>query len=371
MTFLLSIIPTIIVLGILIIIHEFGHFMACRLTGVEVEKFSIGFGPEILHWQGKKTRYVVSLFPLGGFVKPAGESISEVEDKGPNPGDYLAAPLAARIFIVCAGVIMNYLLAFVIFSAMFMIGRPVPGTTIGDFVEGYPAAASGLLKGDRIVSVMDKEVSTWADMTDALQAAPEGPIQLRVERTSGETANELLPIAVTPVSEDVPDVLGDKVKLRRLGIIPHPEARYFQKYGFIEAVKNGFTTTVTMTVMTHKAIFYMIMGKLSVKAISGPVGIISMTGTAAQLGLPYLLQLTGTLSISLAVVNLLPIPALDGGHLLFLLIEAIRRKKVSLQVQERVTQIGFTLLLMLMVFLVYNDLVNIDAFGKLKRLFGA
>src|SRR5687768_17402687 len=115
MHFLMSIIPAALVLGVLIIIHEFGHFIACRLTGVKVEKFSIGFGPEVLHWQGKETRYSISLLPLGGFVKPAGESISEVENAEPKPGDYLAAPLLSRIFIVVAGVIMNYLLAFVIF----------------------------------------------------------------------------------------------------------------------------------------------------------------------------------------------------------------------------------------------------------------
>lgn len=371
MNFLFSLIPTILVLGVLIMIHELGHFIACRLTGVGVEKFSIGFGPEIFHWQGKKTRYAISLFPLGGYVKPSGESVSEVDSEGPKPGDYLAAPLFARIFIVCAGVLMNYILAFVIFSFMFSMGRPVPGTTIGDFVDGYPAAQSGLQKGDRITSIGGMEVSTWQEMTEALQAVDGGPIILTVERRAADQAAVPLPITVTPLSEEVPNVFGEKTTVRRLGIVPHPEATEFEQFGAVEAVKRGFQTTVELTVMTHKAIFYLIMGKLSMNSISGPVGIISMAGSAAQLGLPYLLQLTATLSISLAVINLLPIPALDGGHLLFLLIEGIRRKRVSLQVQERVTQIGFTLLLALMVFLIYNDLVNIDAVGKVKRMFGS
>ena len=124
-----------------------------------------------------------------------------------------------------------------------------------------------------------------------------------------------------------------------------------------------------MTAMTHKAIFYLIMGKLSIKTMSGPIGIISMTGDAARLGLPYVLQLAATLSISLAVINLLPIPALDGGHLLFLLIEGIRKKRVSLELQEKVTQVGFMLLLALMGFIIYNDLVNMDVFDKVKQLF--
>src|SRR3990167_8198153 len=137
MAFLNSLLPAAVVLGLLIIIHEFGHFLACRLTGVKVEKFSIGFGPEILHWQGRETRFSLSLLPLGGYVKPAGETVGELVDQEPKKGDYLAAPLLSRMVIVVAGVVMNYFLAFVLFSAIFFIGRPVPGTVVGCFIEGY------------------------------------------------------------------------------------------------------------------------------------------------------------------------------------------------------------------------------------------
>jgi regulator of sigma E protease len=366
MHFLLSVIPAAIVLGILIIIHEFGHFLACRMTGVKVEKFSIGFGPEILAWQGKETRYTVSLLPLGGFVKPAGESVSEVEETGAKPGDYLAAPLGARIFIVIAGVLMNYILAFVLFTAIFMMGRPVPGTQIGGFVEGFPAAASGLQKGDRIVSLNEQPVATWKELTDAINAAPSGAVlNLQVDREGQPAA-----VQVTPKEEEVKDLFGKAQTLKLLGIRPDPQGFKFEKYAFGPALKAAWDTEVFMTVTTHKAIFYLLMGKMSLKTISGPIGIITMTGDAAQMGLPYVLQLTASLSISLAVINLLPIPALDGGHLLFLLIEAIQRKRVSLQVQEKATQVGFFLLMTLMVFILYNDLANVDAFGKIKGIFG-
>jgi regulator of sigma E protease len=364
MTFMLSIIPTLIVLGVLITIHEFGHFVACRMSGVDVEKFSIGFGPEILRVKRGTTWYVLSLFPLGGYVKPAGESFSELPDSGPKPGDYLAAALPKRIFIVCAGVLMNYLLAFVLFGVIFMMGRPVPGTTIGGFVEGYPAEASGLAKGDKIIAVNGEPVATWTQMTGAFEKAAEPGITLLVLREGAEET-----FSIEPKQETVPDIFGKPVTVKRIGITPHPEANKFERYGFFEAYANSAKTTWYLTAMTHKSIFYLMMGKISVKAISGPVGIISMTGDAAKLGLPYVLQLTATLSISLAVINLLPIPALDGGHLLFLLIEGIRRKKVSLAVQERVTQVGFALLLALMVFLIYNDLANIDAWDKLRGIF--
>lgn len=369
MTFLLSIIPTLIVLGVLILIHELGHFIACRLTRVRVEKFSIGFGPEVLHWQGKETRYSISLFPLGGFVKPAGESVSELEEEAAKPGDYLAAPLWARIVIVVAGVVMNYLLAVVLFSAIFMMGRPVPGTTVGGFVEGYPAAQSGMTVGDRIVQINGTPVTTWTELTDLLQSTSNEQVSLVIEHTQADGRIQERPVVISPKVEEVKDLFGQTLTMKRLGITPSPEASEYERYGFLPAIQKGFETTIFLTTTTYKAIYYLILGKLSLKTMAGPIGIISMTGSAAKLGLPYLLQLTATLSVSLAVINLLPIPALDGGHLLFLLIEGIRRKRVSLQMQERLTQVGFFLLMFLMVFVIYNDLANLHAFDKLRDWF--
>ncbi len=364
MSFLASVLPALIVLGVLIIIHELGHFIACRISGVKVEKFSIGFGPEIFSIKHKETQYVLSLLPLGGFVKPAGESISETDASGPKKGDYLAAPLISKIAIVVAGVVMNYLLAFVLFTWIFMAGRPIPGTTIASFVDGYPAAASGLQKGDRIMSVQSAPVKNWRELTEALDKAPEGAIQLEVSR-----AGQTQPISITPKTDEVKDIFGHPVKLKRLGITPDPSASDFEKYGFGESLKMAWETVYFQASMTYKAIFYLIQGKLSMKTLSGPIGIITMTGSAASLGWVYLLQLAASLSISLAVINLLPVPALDGGHLVFLLIEGIIRKPVSLKVQERATQVGFYLLLSLMVFVIYNDIINLEVVEKIKSAF--
>lgn len=364
MSFLVSLLPAIIVLGVLIAIHEFGHFIACRLTGVKVEKFSIGFGPVVFSRKVKETEYVLSLLPLGGFVKPAGESFSETGPEGPKKGDYLAAPLLSRIIIVTAGVFMNYVLAYVLFTAIFMMGRPVPGTTIATFVDGYPAKTSGLEKGDTIKTLNGAEVSTWNDLMSALDKSPEGPLQLSVLR-QGKYEN----LSLTPRTEEIKDVFGKSVKVKRLGITPDPAAAKFEKYGFIESLKISWITMVDMASTTYKAIFYLAMGKLSLKTISGPIGIVNMAGSALHLGLPYLLQLTAALSVSLAVINLLPIPALDGGHLLFLFIEGITRKPVSLKVQERATQAGFYLLLALMVFVIYNDMINLAIVEKIKSFF--
>ncbi len=372
MNFLLSIIPSVLVLGILIVIHELGHFLACRMTNVKVEKFSIGFGPEIFHWESNGTRYALSLFPLGGFVKPAGESVSEVGADGPRPGDYLAAPLFARIFIVAAGVLMNYLLAYVLFAAIFMTGRPVPGTTIGTLIDDYPAKAAGLHPGDTITALNGQAVDSWTELMTALENAPDSGFQVTVERPAEDANSQpaIKSMEMVPKVETLQDVFGKDHRVKRIGITPHPSSRKVEHYGFAAALKEALKMEISLTVLTHKAIFYLLTGRLSLKTVSGPIGIISMTGDAVGLGWPYILQLTATLSVSLAVINLLPIPALDGGHLLFLLIEAIARRRVSLQVQERATQAGFVLLLIFMGFVIYNDLTNMNVFGRIGTMLG-
>ncbi len=363
MDFLIQLIPTIIVLGLLIFIHELGHFIACRMTGVKVEKFSIGFGPEIFAWQGRETRYVVSVIPFGGFVKPQGETAEELPDPSfLKEGDYLKAPLWARIFIVVAGAAMNYLLAFVLFAAIFMMGKPILSAVIGDFIDGYPAKESGLLKGDEVVAVNGKPVANWIDLTSGIMDNESDKLLFDVKRK-----NKIEQIIIAPKVEEGKDVFGDVKKLNRIGIVPS-EQYTIEKYGFFESIEKGWDALWMTTWMTYKALWRLVTGRLSLKTLSGPIGIVVITGKAAQLGFVYVLQLTALISATLAIFNLLPFPALDGGHLLFLTIEAIFRRPVSLKVQERLTQAGFVLLMVLMVFVMYNDLVNLNFFGKLKEV---
>ena len=366
MHFLFSLVPTLIVLGILILIHELGHFIACRLSGVRVEKFSIGFGPELFNFTAGGTAYVISLLPLGGFVKPAGEVLSEVKGAKPEKGDYLAAPLISKIFIVAAGVIMNYLLAFVLFTWIFTIGRPIPGTVIGGFVEGYPAKASALSPGDRIAKIDGRDVATWQELTDAINRSGDPGLVLTVEKQGRQDA--FYEVRLAPKAETAKDIFGKEATVKRLGITPSPESHVFEKFSLPQAAGKAADSVLALAAMTHKAIFYMLTGRMSLRSMSGPIGIIAMTGSAAKLGLPYVLQLAATLSVSLAVINLLPIPALDGGHLFFLLIEALTRRRLSYAVQERITQAGFVLLMALMVFVIYNDLVNLSVFEKIRHL---
>ncbi|HOE68874.1 MAG TPA: RIP metalloprotease RseP [Candidatus Omnitrophota bacterium] len=359
-----NILPALVVFGILIIVHEWGHFIACRMCGVKVEKFSIGFGPELFGWNSKETRFVVSLLPLGGFIKPSGEEASAVGAEGPKPGDFLAATAWSRIIIVTAGVTMNFALAFVLFSAVFMTGRPMPGTVIGGFIKGYPGESSGLAVKDRIVRVNGTVTGNWKDVLAALDSATGPVIEIAVVRTAGQE----LSVGVIPKVEATRDIFGKPVTLRRIGITPDPEIVVTEKYGVLESIAMGWETVVSQTVLTYKAIYYICARRLSPKNLMGPLGIVQVSGQAARAGIPALVQLMAILSVSLAAINLLPIPALDGGHLVFLLIEALFRRPIPVKVQEKVTNAGFYALMGLMVLVFYNDIVNLQVVDKIRNL---
>jgi regulator of sigma E protease len=369
MNSLISILPALVVFGVLIIVHEFGHFFACRFSKVRVEKFSIGFGPELIHWQSGETRFSISLFPLGGFVSPAGEEASKVGPEGPKPGDFLAASVFSRIFIVVSGVIMNYVLALVVFWAVFIMGRPVPGTVVGGFVKGYPAEASLLKVKDKIVKVDGKAVAHWQDVLAGLDQAPGAMITMGVERPRAGAQPEFLTISISPKAEDARDLFGKTVRMKRVGITPDPASFAPERYTVLPALAKAWELEAFYTVQTHRALFYLATGQISPKNLMGPLGIIQMSGQAAQAGIATLLQLLAILSVSLAVINLLPLPALDGGHLVFLLIELLTRRRISPVLQERITTGGFFLLMALMVFVLYNDVVNLSILDKLKNLF--
>jgi len=369
MNSLVSLLPALIVFGVLIIVHEFGHFIACRFSKIRVEKFSIGFGPELIHWQSGETRFSISLFPLGGFVSPAGEEASKVGPEGPKPGDFLAASVLSRIFVVISGVIMNYVLALVVFWAVFMMGRPVPGTVVGGFVKGYPAEVSSLKVSDKIVQVDGKTVLNWPDVLARLDEAPGEMISLSVERLRAGARPEFLTVPIRPKIEDARDLFGKTVRTKRVGITPDPTVFVSERYAALPAFGKAWEVEVFYTVQTHRALFYLITGQISPKNLMGPLGIIQISGQAAKAGIATLLQLLAILSVSLAVINLLPLPALDGGHLVFLLIELVTRRRISPVWQERITTGGFFLLMALMVFVLYNDVVNLSILEKVKHLF--
>lgn len=358
---MLATVSFIIVLSILVIVHEFGHFIVAKRTGVRVEKFSVGFGPEIFGITKGGTRYRISLIPLGGYVKLAGET-GEEELKG-DSCEYLSRTVGERAKIIFAGPLLNYILAFLIFSFIFVIGYPTLTTKIGKVMPDYPGAAAGVEAGDVILEINGQEVNYWEDVTNIVHANKEPEIELLVER-----GGRLVDLKVAPKSQEVKTIFGSKKRVGLIGILPGEEVVYV-KHNVIKSIYMGGKKLIMLTYITYRALWASLTGAIPFKeSITGPVGIFYITGQAARMGIVYLLHLMGILSASLAIFNLLPVPVLDGGHILFLAIERVRRKPVSHRVQENITQVGLALILCLMLFVFYNDFMRFGIFEKITGL---
>ena len=359
---MLSIISFIAVLSILVIVHEFGHFIVAKRTGVRVEKFSVGFGPEIFGITKGDTRYLISLVPLGGYVKLSGETPEDglKEEKW----EYLSKSVGERARIIFAGPVLNYLLAFFIFSFVFIVGSPTLTSKIGKTMPNYPARESGLVAGDRILEINGESISYWDDVTRIIHANRETELKVSIERKGS-----VIDVVVRPKEEEVKTIFGSKKHVGLIGIMPADEIVYV-RYGLVKSFYMGAKKLFTLTYITYRALWASVTGAIPFKeSITGPVGIFYITGEAARLGIVYLLQFMGVISDSLAIFNLLPLPILDGGHLLFLAIEKTRRRPLSYKLQENITQVGFILIIGLMLFVFYNDFMRFGIFEKISNLF--
>ena len=358
----MSLIYFLIVLSFLVIIHEFGHFIVAKKIGIRVEKFSFGFGPKVFSVKKGETEYMISAIPLGGYVKMAGDEPGE--KLSGSSFEFLSRKIWERFCVIFAGPLLNYILAFIIFSVIFMFGSPTLTTEVGSLLNDYPAANSGIAIGDKVMRVDGKDVKYWEDMTILIHNHLEGPIELTVERNHNITN-----FHIQPVIREMKDIFGKTSKIALLGIAPSQKIENV-KYGFFESFGMGFKKLSDLTAITYKALWSIITGKLSLKeSMTGPIGIFIITGKAAQMGLIYLVHLMGLLSASLAIFNLLPLPVLDGGHILFLLIEKIRGKPISLRSQEIISNIGVAFLIVLTVFIFYNDIMKFGVFKGITKLF--
>jgi len=308
-----------------------------------------------------KTEYAIAIVPFGGFVKMAGETLEDKEEGCLEGTDFLSQNIFKRFMIIFSGPLMNYALAIFLLFLVFCAGKPTLAPIIGGLVEEYPAVEAGVTAGDVIVSVDGVSVNTWDELRDFIAASKNEFIELNIEREGTLTDIQVLPIIVTEK-----DLFGDEQTLRKIGIYPSEETVIIE-YSFPEAVAESFKTTFAITGLTFKSIARLVTGRLHPKALSGPLGIMVITSKAAKRGLIYLTQLTALLSVSLAIFNILPIPALDGGHLFFILCEAIVRRPIPFKLQERFAQVGFVLLMVLMVFVVWNDAINFALIDKLTK----
>lgn len=348
----LKLIVIVFVFSIVILAHEFGHFIVAKRMGVKVEKFSLGMGPEITGLMRGETRYSLSAIPFGGYIKMAGENPREkLQGK---PWEYLSKPIRRRIAIVCAGPISNYLLSFLLFFFILMVGSPASTSGIGSTLEDFPARARGLKEGDRIVAIDEKEVKYWNEMAEIIHQKTTGSLSLTVERES-----ETFKVEIYPKVKEMKNVWGKKTKMGFIGITPSDEV-VMLRYNPFQAFYRAGETILSLTVLTYKGIWWLISGQMPFKeAVAGPIGIASIVGKATDLGIIYIFQLMAVLGVALAIFNLLPIPILDGGHVLFLGVEKVRGRRLSPKVEEGIQQVALVFFIVLILFVSYNDIIRI------------
>jgi len=362
---MISLLVFIFTLGILIIVHEFGHFIAARRIGVKVEKFSIGFGPQIFSRKRGSTEYAISVIPLGGYVKLAGDT--QEESKG-GRDEYLSRPVIQRAQILFAGSFFNYILGLACFWFVFFAGYPTLTTKVGDVLDGFGAKDAGILVGDTITAINGQKVGNWEEMWDALQREAKAAGKNAVIKVSFLRQGEGYTKEVRMKEKQGYDLLGQKRLASLMGVSPVMDQFVKVRYGPWRSFALGLNKTWTLTTLTYKSLWFMLQGRLSLKSLTGVVGLGPITAKAVSIGLTAVIQLIALLSVSLSIFNLLPIPALDGGHLLLLVIEKLRRKALSLKAERIVAQSGMAAIIFLAVIVTYNDILRV--FGdKITRYF--
>jgi regulator of sigma E protease len=357
------------VLSVLIYVHEFGHYWVARRNSVRVEVFSIGFGPELWGRTDRHgTRWKVCAVPLGGYVKMFGEYMP-TEDEGERPltpaeqaESFTHKRLGQRTAIVAAGPIANFLFAMFIFTAIFSLyGNPMPMPMVGEVVAGSPAAEVGIRSGDKILAIESEPVTTFEDVRRIIGAHTDVPVRLRIVRDGAEIVVTATPRAVATGNEGA--------RVGRIGIKPDTHQIHYERQNPLMALWMGVEKTVTLTGQILGYLGEMIVGRQDARELGGPLRIAQMSGEVAQDGgLVSLLLFTAVLSVNLGLINLFPIPMLDGGHLLFYAAEAVRGRPLSPRAQEYSFRFGLALVLMLTVFATWNDLVNLKVIEFIRQL---
>ena len=339
---MLTVLACIFVFGILVTVHEFGHFITAKLTGMKVEEFSIGFGPKIYQQQEGETLYSLRMLPLGGYNKIAGMDPEDPDD--PERG-FNSKPVASRMLVILAGSLMNFLLPVLIFFGIFLaFGMEVPENkpVLGQIIEGYPAEQSGLKEGDRILSINGKPVAEWLDIRNNIAEAGTKPVPFEIQRN-----NKTLTIMVTPGvnPETGKPFIGVVSSLKKVELSP------------VQAAVASVTATKNIIKNMYASLYHMVTGKTKAE-FSGPVGVAKMAGEVAHKGFDRLRQFTAMLSLNLELITLLPLPALDGGHFLILLMEAVTGHKLGKAAMQNIQKVGVAMILALTVFATFKDLTR-------------
>jgi regulator of sigma E protease len=347
------ILQVVIVFGLIVFVHELGHFLAAKWFGVGVERFSLGFGPKLLSKRVGETEYLLSAVPLGGYVKMVGEEIGEEVDPDTQRWSFAHKPVSKRFLIVFAGPFSNFLWAFIIFSVTFLsfgVNLPIDAPTIGGVVPNLPAQKAGLERGDEVLSVSGSAVKTWEELAKQIQQSQGQETRLSVKKAKDGQTVELV---VKPELRD--DPMGGSTKYA-IGITPDSRQ---EAVSFTQAVQLGAQETWSWTKLIAGSLVKLVRGEVSAKELGGPILIAQVAGQQARLGLDYLLRFAAIINVNLAVFNLLPIPVLDGGHLLFFSIEMLLGRPLSMRSREMAWRVGFLVIVMLIVLVFYNDIARL------------
>ena len=347
----ITLLSFIIVLGVLIFFHEFGHFLIARIFGVGVEKFSLGFGPRLIGKKIGRTDYRISVIPLGGYVKMVGEE----PDAEVSPQDlsisFTHKHVLKRMCIVAAGPVFNILLAVIIFFGIFWVsGAMILKPSVGEVREGSPALAAGLKAGDLITAIDGVAVSNWENMTEIIGAINGKTLEIAVRRADTDKV-----FRVTPELVPAKNLFGEDIQRYIIGISASGDV-YTRELNVFQALTESLKQTYTIVELMVIIIGKLITGDISADTIGGPIMIAKMAGDQAKAGVSNLIFFIALISVNLAIINLVPIPILDGGHLLFFLIELIKGRPVNLKIREVAQQIGLFIILLLVILVFYNDI---------------
>lgn len=345
----MGIIWFVIILGAIVLVHEFGHFIFSKMFGVYVYEFSIGMGPKLLHFKKKngETEYCIRLIPIGGFVSLAGEDADD-NNKIPEDRKLYSKPVWQRFLIMVAGVMNNFIFAFLLLFIMALIyGSATTKPIVDSVTVGMPAEMAGIKKGDTIVSIDGQKISSFSEIQLYLQTSEGKEMEFVVKDASGNKRT----VMITPdktVGED-----GKETYF--IGIALDTKVNK----GFVSSIKYAGSTTFSLYKLMFTTIKQLFNGRASVKDLSGPVGIYTIVSEESKAGFQNILYLTAYLSINVGFINLLPFPAFDGGRVVFLIIEKIRKKRVPVKIEAIVNGVGFALLMLLMLFVTFNDILRL------------
>jgi len=349
-----TLLATLFVLGLLVFVHELGHFLAAKKAGVRVERFSLGFPPRMIGKKIGETEYMISWLPLGGYVKLTGESLEEGEESS-APYSLQVQPAWVKAVIFAAGPIMNFLLAFVLLWGIFFVSGEAEWdetkVIIGSVQKERPAEKAGIKSGDVIISINGQPVTRFDSLAQTIYALPGQAVNL-----AWLSGKDTVRKSIVTMKEKTYNEKGETIFIGRIGI---QQAFTRRPVGFFTAGSQAGITTVAFTGQVVRFVKGLFTREFSLKSVGGPVFISKIAGQEARRGFSQLLLFAALLSVNLALLNLLPVPALDGGHLALLAVEGIIRRPISIKARALIQQVGFGLLLLLIVFVTYNDILRL------------